>query len=173
MTLCFEFSCLPLKRGIVFILHNILNILFVRIVNSYLCGGGHLSGLVSHRMQYIRVTLLLCCVGFIPSVGHTEIWSYACAEAMTLLAEAQQDVAENHQRVYQSKLALRLFPDGLETCRTNRRGFAGGTIHCVNHRSHGGVAIKEVIKAERELVLATQKFEGRLTDLQQACSALK
>ena len=124
-------------------------------------------------MQYIQITFLVCCLGFIPSVGHTEIWSYSCAEAMTLLTEAQQDVARNHQRVYQSKLALRLFPDGLETCRTSRRGFAGGTIHCVNHRSHGGVAIKEVMKAERELVMATEEFEGRLTDLKQACSPPK
>ena len=124
-------------------------------------------------MKHVQMALLVCCLGLIPTVGYTEIWSYACAEALTLLREAQQDVVKNHQRVYQSKLALRLFPDGLDTCQTNRRGFAGGTIHCVNHRSQGGVAIKEVMQAERALANAALKFEGRFKELSQACSTFK
>ena len=122
-------------------------------------------------MKYIQLTFLVYCLGFISPVAHAEIWSYACAEAMTLLGEARQDVTENHQRVYQSKLTLRLFPDGLGTCRMNRRGYGGGIVHCVNHRSHGGVAIKEVMHAERELANATRRFEERLQSLTQACSA--
>ncbi len=121
-------------------------------------------------MKYVRIVALILSMGFIPSVGHAEIWDYSCAEAMTLLREAQQDVARSHQRVYQSKLALRIFPDGLDACRSRRRGFAGGVTHCVNHRSHGGVAIKEVMQAERGLVEATQKFNRRLKNLKQACS---
>ena len=127
--------------------------------------------LLGNVMKYVLIIVIMCCLGLGPAVGHAEVWSYACAEAMTLLREAQKNVALSHQRVYQSKLGLKLFSDGLETCRTSRRGFAGGMIHCVNHRSHGGVAIKEVMQAERGLADATRTFEERLKDLTQACTA--
>lgn len=92
---------------------------------------------------------------------------------MTLLDHAQKDVVQQHNRVYQSKLTLKLFPDGLKTCQGGHRGFAGAKIHCVNHRSHGGVAIKEVIQAQRMLDHATQHFQRRLKEVTQACSLPK
>jgi len=126
--------------------------------------------LFSVPSKYI-LTVLLCVIlwGMPPSLS-AEIWSYACAESMTLLSQARKDVVQEHNRVYQSKLTLRLFSDGLEACRKGNRGFAGGTIHCVNHRSHGGVAIKEVIQAQQMLAQATQKFAQRLKNMTQACS---
>ncbi|GJL66707.1 MAG: hypothetical protein NPIRA05_16780 [Nitrospirales bacterium] len=124
----------------------------------------------SYSIKYILTALLLMMLWGNPSSLNAEIWSYACAEAMTLLSHAQHDVVQKHNRVYQSKLTLKLFPDGLESCRHANRGFAGGTIHCVNHRSHGGVAIKEVIQAQRMLAKATQNFTQRLKDMTQACS---
>ncbi|WP_447971117.1 hypothetical protein [Nitrospira sp. M1] len=126
--------------------------------------------LPSFSSKYILTTLLLVVLWSIPSSLSAEVWSYACAEAMTLLSHAQKDVVRQHNRVYQSKLTLTLFPDGVEPCRNGSRGFAGGRIHCVNHRSHGGVAIKEVIQAQRMLTHAMKTFERRLNDMTQACS---
>ncbi|GJL56478.1 MAG: hypothetical protein NPIRA02_36100 [Nitrospirales bacterium] len=127
-------------------------------------------GLPCYSSKYILTILLLVVLWSIPSSLSAEIWSYACAEAMTLLSQAQHDVVQQHNRVYQAKLTLKLFPDGLETCRNGNRGFAGGTIHCVTHRSHGGVAIKEVIQAQRMLEQATQTFARRLKGMTRACS---
>ncbi len=123
-----------------------------------------------YRIKYMLTALLFMMLWAMPTLLSAEIWSYACAESMTLLSQARKDVVQKHNRVYQSKLTLKLFPDGLETCRKGNRGFAGGTIHCVNHRSHGGVAIKEVIQAQRRLAQATQHFAQRLNDMTLACS---
>ena len=120
--------------------------------------------------KYLTTFFTLFVLCGLPSALNAEIWSYACAEAMTLLNHAQEDVVQKHNRVYQSKLTLKLFPDGLETCRSGKRGFAGGIIHCVNHRSHGGIAIKEVVKAQRLLDRATQEFERRLQTMTRVCS---
>lgn len=124
-------------------------------------------------MKYVLTTFFLLVMGGIPSAIGAEIWSYACAEAMTQLKEAQRDVTQKHNMVYQSKLGLRLFSDGLTTCQNGRRGFGGGKVYCVNHRSRGGLAIKEVIKAERQLEDATRVFALRLKDLTRACSRKK
>ena len=122
------------------------------------------------RSKYILTTIFLVASWSIPASSGAEIWSYACAEAMTLLSHTQKVVVQKHNRLYQSKLTLQLFPDGLEACRNGKRGFAGGTIYCVNHRAHGGVAIKEVIRAQRMLTHATQQFEQRLKIMSRACS---
>ena len=124
-------------------------------------------------MKYVLSMFFLLMLSVVPSAMGAEIWSYACAEAMTQLNEAQHDVTQKHNLVYQSKLGLRLFPNGLITCQKERRGFGGGKVYCVNHRSRGGLAIKEVIKAERQLKDATRVFALRLKNLTRACSLQK
>ncbi len=118
-------------------------------------------------------TLVVVLLGVCPVSTSAEIWSYACAESMTLLKQAQEDVSQKHDHFYQAKLVLKLFPDGLDTCQSSRRGFAGGRVHCVNHRSHGGVAIKEVMRAEQVLSHAIQHFEHRVKEFQHTCSSIR
>ena len=86
-----------------------------------------------------------------PTSVIADVWHYACAEAITLLKQEQREVSRRHDHLRQAKLALKLLPKELESCRTGQRGFEGGYLHCVRHRSQGWNGLKEVLQAERAL----------------------
>ena len=105
----------------------------------------------------------------LPNYASAEAWKYACAEAITLLQQAQQEVAGKQYHLHQAKLALRLPHKELEVCRSGQGGFEGGQVYCVRHRSNGWNGLREVIKAEDALQKAISVFEEHLRVMRQTC----
>ena len=120
-------------------------------------------------MRYLFGVCLAWLLVVAPTSGLADVWHYACAEAITLLKQEQREVGRRHDYLRQAKLALKLQPKELEACRSGQRGFEGGYLYCVRHRSPGMNGLKEVLQAERALHLAMERFEERSRTFTQAC----
>ena len=121
-------------------------------------------------MRYLFSVLYAGLLVVAPTSVMADVWHYACAEAITLLKQEQREVSRRQDHLRQAKLALKLLPKELEACRTGQRGFEGGYLYCVRHRSHGWNGLKEVLQAERALDLAVERFEERSRVFTQVCS---
>lgn len=118
-----------------------------------------------HRFWLSMLGLLMW---WVPLAAQAEIWTYACAETITLLRQAQVDVTERNTILRQAKLALTILPSELETCRTGRRE-RDGQLYCVRHRQPGPSPIRRVIQAEKALARAVLEFEEILRVIPNVC----
>ena len=124
-------------------------------------------------MRYVFSVLYAGLLVMAPTSVMADVWHYACAEAITLLKQEQREVSRRQDHLRQAKLALKILPKELEACRTGQRGFEGGYLYCVRHRSHGWNGLKEVLQAEQALNLAIERFEERSGVFTQACRTEK
>ena len=100
----------------------------------------------------MRVYILT--IGFIAvlaTMGWAEVWDFTCTESVSLLKAAQQHVVQKHDQLQQAKFSLRHAPKDFDGCRQNRRGYDGGKIYCVKHKSRQGNLLKDILVAQRSL----------------------
>ena len=108
---------------------------------------------------------------FIGKHSFAEPWEYSCAEALTVLKGAQEEVTRNYNYWHQAKLDLRVSHKELEVCHPGRRGIRGGYVYCVRHGSGGRDGLKEVIKAEQSFQESMRVFEENLQVMNQICDS--
>lgn len=94
-----------------------------------------------------------------PPAALSEVWDFSCTEAVSLLKAAQERVVRNHDQLQEAKFSLRHAPKEFDGCRRSRRGFQGGTIHCVTHQSKQGNLLRDILVAQRSLDASIQDFD--------------
>jgi len=118
----------------------------------------------------MRVWLLT--IGFVlilAPVGWAEVWDFSCTEAVSLLKAAQDRVVQKHDQLQEAKFSLRHAPASFDGCRRSRRGFDGGTLHCVKHQSRQGNLLKDILVAQRSLNSARKEFIHQVQNMLQSC----
>jgi hypothetical protein len=118
------------------------------------------------RLWYLACGFLL----LFPPSAFSEVWEFSCTEAISLLKAAQEQVVRKHDQLQEAKFSLRHAPKEFDGCRRSRRGFQGGTIHCVTHQSKQGNLLREILAAQRSLDVSLQDFDKYQKGLLLACA---
>ena len=121
------------------------------------------------RIWILTVSLITVLV----PIGWAEVWDFSCTESMSLLKIAQQRVVQKHDQLQEAKFSLRHAPKEFDGCRRNRRGFDGGTIHCVKHQLRQGNLLKDILVAQRSLDSAHKEFDRQVQNMLRACPVSK
>jgi hypothetical protein len=121
---------------------------------------------MSMRFWSLAVLFLL----LFPPPVLSAVWDFSCTEAVSLLRTAQDQVVRQHDQLQEAKFSLRHAPKEFDGCRRSRRGFQGGTIHCVTHQSPQGNLLKDILVAQRSLDASIQDFKKYQKDVVLSCS---